>query len=43
MSDLKDAILADLGGGLRRTVYVESHDEAGRFRLAVAISGRRNS
>jgi len=43
MSDLKDAILADLGGGLRRTVYVESHDEAGRFRLAVAISGRRDS
>ena len=43
MTDLKDAVLADLGGGLRRTVYVESHDEAGRFRLAVAISGRRNS
>eukprot|EP00438_Fugacium_kawagutii_P018322 Skav212471 [mRNA] locus=scaffold385:356378:357790:- [translate_table: standard] len=43
MSELKDAILADLGGGVRRTVYVESHDEAGRFRLPLAISGQRDS
>ncbi|CAK9020137.1 unnamed protein product [Durusdinium trenchii] len=43
MSDLQQAILADLGGGVRRTIYAESHDEAGRFRLPLAISGRRDS
>ena len=43
MNDLKHAILSDLGGGSRRTLYVESHDEAGRFRLPLAISGRRDS
>jgi len=38
MSSLKGSILADLGGGLRRTVYVESHDTASHGRLPAKIS-----
>ena len=46
MAELKEAIEGSKllrGGAMERTVYVESHDEAGRHRLPLAISGRRDS
>ena len=46
MEKLKEAVLGELGaeGSLRRVIYVESHDEAGRHRLPSVVSpGREHS